>query len=130
MHRFLLPLMFFGFISWVIFIANTQKNHIIFVWMENIPYADKVGHVVLYGILALLLNIALRYKSIYIFGFNMQIGALIVLTFAGLEELTQYFIPNRTLDIYDFLADIAGVILFSLSYNISNSIRSFYGNKI
>ena len=114
MIRFLAPLSFFSFILWIIFIADTRKNHIIFVWMEDIPYADKIGHVMLYGILALLLNFALNFKSTKIAGFNLQIGALIVLTFAGVEELTQYYFPNRTLDIYDFLADVVGVVIFSL----------------
>jgi len=44
----------------------------------------------------------------------MQVGALAVLAFAILEELSQYFFPNRTLDGYDLLADVVGVILFSL----------------
>ena len=43
----------------------------------------------------------------------MQIGAMIVLLFAGLEELSQYYFPSRTLDIYDFVADFIGVVLAS-----------------
>jgi len=37
-----------------------------------------------------------------------------VLTFAGVEEISQYFIPSRTCDIYDFIADTIGVTLFSI----------------
>jgi hypothetical protein len=130
MFRFVAPLTFFGFISWIIYIADTQKHHIIFVWTKSIPYGDKVGHVMLYGMLALLLNYALRFKTIRLLGFNMQIGALAVLTFASIEELTQYYFPYRTVDIYDIYADIVGVVLFSLSYNVYNYTRSYYGNKI
>lgn len=38
---------------------------------------------------------------------------MIVLLFAGIEELSQYFFPSRTLDIYEFLADFVGVVLAS-----------------
>ncbi|MCK5854509.1 MAG: VanZ family protein, partial [Sulfurovaceae bacterium] len=37
-----------------------------------------------------------------------------VLTFAGLEELSQYWLPSRTCDVVDFVADMVGVVLFSL----------------
>jgi VanZ family protein len=70
-------------------------------------------HGLLYGIMALLLNYGLNFKSKNILGFNLQIGALIVLTFAGVEELSQYWFPSRTCDVVDFVADTIGVILFS-----------------
>jgi VanZ family protein len=60
-----------------------------------------------------LLNYGLNFKSKKIFGFNMQVGALNVLTFAGLEEITQYWLPSRTCDFVDFVADTVGVVLFS-----------------
>jgi VanZ family protein len=28
----------------------------------------------------------------------------------GLDELHQYFVPGRTMDIFDFIADITGII--------------------
>ena len=40
-------------------------------------------------------------------------GSIIVLTFATLEEFSQYYIPSRTFDIWDLLADFIGVVLFS-----------------
>ena len=38
----------------------------------------------------------------------------IVLTFAALEEFSQYWIPSRTFDLWDLGADFVGVILFSM----------------
>lgn len=35
------------------------------------------------------------------------------LLFVVMEELSQYFIPNRTLDITDLVADFFGIIVFS-----------------
>lgn len=112
--RILLPLSFFLFISFIIYLADTANYNFAFRMIGNIPYGDKLMHGLLYGIMALLLNYGLNFKSKKIFGFNMQIGALIVLTFAGLEEITQYWLPSRTCDFFDFLADMVGVVFFSL----------------
>jgi hypothetical protein len=112
--RIALPLGFFIFISFIIFLADTANHNFAFRLLGNIPYGDKIGHVVLYGIMAWFLNFGLKFKSYKILGFNMQLGAIIVLTFAGLEELSQYWLPSRTCDFGDFVADTVGVILFSL----------------
>lgn len=112
--RVLLPLSFFIFISFIIYLADTADHNFAFRLIGHIPYGDKLMHGLLYGVMALLLNYGLNYKSYKLFGFNMQVGALIVLTFAGLEEITQYWFPSRTCDVFDFVADTVGVILFSL----------------
>jgi VanZ family protein len=112
-RQVLLPLSFFIFISFIIFLANTADHNFAFKLIGHIPYGDKIMHGLLYGVMALLLNYGLNFKSKKIFGFNMQIGAIIVLTFAGLEEISQYWIPSRTFDVGDFVADSVGVIGFS-----------------
>jgi len=111
--RVALPLGFFIFISFIIFLADTANYNFAFRFLGHIPYGDKIGHIVLYGIMAWLLNFGLRFKSYKIFGFNMQLGALIVILFAIIEEGTQYYIPSRSFDLYDILGDFIGVILFS-----------------
>ena len=112
--RLLFPLSFFIFIAFIIYLADTADHNFAFRLIGNIPYGDKFMHGLLYGVMALLLNYGLNFKSKKIFGFNMQIGAIIVLTFAGLEEITQYWLPSRTCDVFDFVADTVGVVLFSL----------------
>ena len=112
--RILLPLGFFLFIGFIIYLADTADHNFAFRLIGHIPYGDKVMHGLLYGTMALLLNYGLKFKSKIIFGFNMQIGAIIVLVFATLEEISQYWLPSRTFDLLDLLADFVGVILFSL----------------
>ncbi|CAA6808011.1 MAG: Trypsin [uncultured Sulfurovum sp.] len=111
--RIILPLSFFIFISFIIYLADSADHNFAFRLIGQIPYGDKLMHALLYGVMALFLNYGLNFKSKNIFGFNMQVGALIVLTFAGLEEITQYWLPSRTCDMFDFVADTVGVILFS-----------------
>ena len=105
---------FFALILFIIFLADTADHNFAFSLIGHIPYGDKLMHGLLYGVMALLLNYGLKFKSYKLFGFNMQLGAMIVLTFAGLEELSQYWLPSRTCDVIDFVADMVGVVLFSL----------------
>ncbi len=109
-----LPLIFFLFIVWIIILADKADYNYAFFLVGTIPYGDKIAHALLYGVMAFLLNFGVGYRTKHFLGFNMQIGAMIVLLFAGLEELSQYYFPSRTLDIYDFLADVAGVVLASI----------------
>ncbi|NOZ91495.1 MAG: trypsin [Epsilonproteobacteria bacterium] len=112
--RVILPLGFFIFISFIIYLADTADYNFAFRVIGHIPYGDKIMHGLLYGVMALLLNYGLDFKSYKFLGFNMQIGAIVVLTFAGLEEITQYWLPSRTCDVWDFVADVAGVLIFSI----------------
>ena len=112
--RVLLPLGFFIFITFIIYLADTADHNFAFRLIGHIPYGDKLMHGLLYGVMALFLNFGLKYKSYKWSGFNMQLGAIIVLIFATLEEISQYWLPSRTFDLGDLLADFVGVILFSL----------------
>ena len=112
--RILLPLGFFIFILFIIYLADMANYNFAFAMIKHIPYGDKIMHGLLYGIMALFLNYGLNFKSYKIVGFNMQIGAIVVLSFAIIEEITQYYIPSRTFDLYDILSDFIGVIIFSL----------------
>ncbi len=112
-----LPLAFFFFILWIIILADSANYNFAFYVVGSVPYGDKIGHALLYGVMAILLNFGLGFKTKKFLGFNMQIGAMIVLLFAGLEELSQYYFPSRSLDFYDFLADFIGVVLASYIVN-------------
>jgi VanZ family protein len=109
-----LTVAFFGFIIWIIYLANTGQNSIFFDFVGSIPYGDKVGHFCLFGFLALGANFACKLKHFRVASFNIYVGSILVLVFASIEELSQHFIPNRTLDISDFVADCAGLIVFSI----------------
>jgi VanZ family protein len=112
-YRHLLTALFFGVILAIIYQANTNPRSDFFVFLKVVPYSDKIAHAVLFGVMAMLLNYSLKFKSIKFWRLNLQVGAIIVLTFAGLEELTQAFNPNRTLDWGDFIADVVGIVVFS-----------------
>ena len=108
-----LTILFTLFILLIIVLADTGNlGWLTFVY--RIPYADKWGHFILYGILALLINLTLfralpQQKRIGL----AVISGLILFTLIGIEELSQRSFSNRTFDLVDLTASYAGVIFFS-----------------
>lgn len=108
---------FFVFILYIIYLADTNKSSIFFDFVKSIPYGDKLGHIGLFGLLTFLVSWALKFKAVTFKKVKIYYGAILVFSFAFLEELSQAFYPNRTLDIYDLFADIIGIVLFSILLN-------------
>jgi hypothetical protein len=110
-------LIFVCFISWVIFQANVGSSNIIFELVNFIPYGDKVSHFILYGTLSVLTVIALNYRCVKVNHYSLPVGAILVLLIAIGEEITQLFISNRTFELADICADIAGIVVFLYWFN-------------
>ncbi len=101
---------FFGFILWIIVVSDMGGPNVLIDGVRAIPYGDKFGHMGLYAVLALLVNLSLKPRKQKYLG--LPLGCALVLVFALLEELSQYFFPStRMLDIQDALADMGGVYL-------------------
>ena len=129
--KVIVPLSFFIFIIFIIFLADTADHNFAFRLIGDIPYGDKFCHALLYGVMALALNYGLNFRGVRFlthrlnpfsqngalgnapYTFHLQLGSIIVLIFATIEECTQYYIPSRTFDLGDLLADLVGVVLFS-----------------
>lgn len=105
---------FFVFIGWIIYLANTGQKSIFFDLVASIPYGDKVGHFCLFGGLTLAANFLLKFKRINVSTIVLYQGSVLVFILVLLEELSQYFVPTRTLDSLDLLADTVGILLFNL----------------
>ena len=103
---------FLLFILWIIYSADAGKNTIFFDIVNTLPYGDKIGHFFLFGFLTLLLNLALNFKPVKLWQ-KLPLGTVLVSIFVLLEELSQVFFPNRTLDIADLIADGLGILIFT-----------------
>ena len=87
--------------------------HFLQVW-KDLPYGDKAGHFILYGILTLLVDLAL-------FGARPNqsrkwltvTSGLILALLIGLEEFSQRYFADRTFSLKDLAASYLGVIFFS-----------------
>lgn len=127
MHRLrswlptLLFVAFAIFIAFVIQAANTGQGARYWSFLDAIPFGDKLGHVILMGTLCLLLNLALRCRTVRIRKWPVLLGTLLVSLFVVVEELSQLFLQHRTFDLIDLLADAIGIALASwLAILISN----------
>lgn len=113
MKRWIPVLLFFLFICWSITLANSGSGSIFVSIIKHLPYGDKLGHVLLYGVLTALMITALKFRTLSLFNRSVQLGSVLVLSFAFIEEITQLFQANRTFDMYDLYSDIIGVFLFA-----------------
>ena len=110
----LLAILFTLFIVLIIVLADmgTLPQHLGF--LNKIPYGDKAGHFVLYGILTLLIDLTL-FRSLPIRSPRLVAvsSGLILALIIGVEEFSQQYFSNRTFDLVDLLASYLGVIFFS-----------------
>jgi polysaccharide biosynthesis protein VpsQ len=105
---------FFVFILWIIYSADTGEDNVFINLVHRIPFGDKLGHVGLYGGLAFLLNRVLEAKAWRLWGWNLQLGSVLVFGFAVLEEISQGWFDTRNLDGWDVFADFVGVLSASV----------------
>lgn len=103
----ILAIAVFAFICWIIYMADTGQDSVFFEFVKMLPYGDKLGHCGLYGMLALLANWACGFR--FLKNQWVQMGSLLVLTFALGEELTQHFNIKRTMDVADAAGDLVGI---------------------
>src|SRR5215208_2700002 len=108
-----LTILFALFILLIIVLADMGRLGMLAI-VYRIPYADKVGHFLLYGILALLINLTL-FRSLP----NRSripfavISGLILALLIGLEEFSQQNFSNRTFSLSDLGASYLGLFFFS-----------------
>jgi VanZ family protein len=108
-----LAVLFGLFVVGIIVLADLGLLEIL-GFVNRIPHGDKVGHFLLYGILTLLIDLALIRSlpspSRHLLVFRV---ALILALLIGLEEFSQQFFAKRTFDLVDLAFSYLGVIIFS-----------------
>lgn len=110
----LITVVFIGCIIWVLYQADMGKVPAIFDWVRGLPNGDKLGHFMVFGVLTLLLNVSLKFRTVRLVFMPVYWGTLCVALFSVGEEISQYFIPSRRFDLLDLLADAGGILTFTL----------------
>jgi VanZ family protein len=89
-------------------------------YMEGLPVGitkggvDKVVHFLAGGLLAFFLDGALRRRMLFKGeSYSVPVAVVVLLIPAAIEEWAQRFSSNRSSSIWDFAADVAGVIVLT-----------------
>ncbi len=81
------------------------------LWWEELISPDKIGHLVVYGILSLTMIYGVQKKNGQVSKVNMIWILSISIIYGILMEIMQYcFFPNRYFEIFDIIANIIGSI--------------------
>jgi polysaccharide biosynthesis protein VpsQ len=110
----IITLLFFVFILFVIFTADTGILPRLITMLYVFPNGDKVGHFFLLGILAFLVNLSLQGKAVGILSMNIQLGSLLVAGLSIAEEFSQSFFPARSASLLDLLSSLFGIAFFTV----------------
>jgi VanZ family protein len=109
-----LAILFSLFIVLVILLADAGILARYVGFLYSFPFGDKAGHFILYGILALLLDLALfrsrpdQSRRRLAIRCGLALALLI-----GLEELSQQRFSSRSFDLVDLTFSYLGVVFFS-----------------
>lgn len=108
-----LAILFALFIALIIILADMGKLGVL-GFINSIPYGDKAGHFLLFGILALLLDLtfirALPHRDPRLVALFVRLTLALVI---GVEEYSQQFFASRTFSLLDLAFSYLGVIFFS-----------------
>ena len=110
-----LATLFILFMLAIITIANRGDGDNWWAFIHDIPYGDKLGHIVLMAILGLLCNLAFHPRPIPALPSFISTVTFILFALITLEEISQAFLPTRTCDLLDWLADLTGLTLGQLA---------------
>lgn len=93
-------------------IAAADRGSLDFSWLVRLPAADKVGHFVLIGLLSYLANLECGNARLRWGRMTLLKGSLLVGAFVAVEEISQLWLPHRSFELADLLADLAGIWVF------------------
>jgi VanZ family protein len=124
-------LVFFLFICLIIVGADTGNMPHWLSQVYHFPNGDKVGHFVLYGIMAFLMNLSFPKWNFQAGTITLPGGSLLFSVFSILEEISQSFFASRNSSLLDVTCSLLGILAFSFLSNwfINRHGKSDTGNN-
>ena len=111
LRRFILPFAFALFLTgFVTIVILADRGQGFWTFIQHVPMGDKVGHLLLVGPLALLLNLVLRGRHAPLPFSACMLGSVLIGTLMTLEEISQAFIPARSFDPADAFMNLIAVV--------------------
>ena len=102
-------------LGWMAFIFWESSSAIQLDLPELFPHEDKLAHLVLFGLLAAFWLGSFPTTSTGYRSREVWFAILIATLYGALDEWHQSFVPGRTADPLDLLADGVGALLFAWS---------------
>ena len=85
----------------------------------GIEWFDKIVHFFIYGLLGLLTVHGLKHASHQLLQKHyLWISTLICIFFGATDEIHQFYVPGRFASVWDWIADILGILVFVLVYHL------------
>lgn len=109
--RYQLPVILW--MSLIYFLSSRSFSH-----LPPMPVGtDKVVHICIYAVLCGLMHRALRFQpNARIASMSLFIALAITPLYGISDELHQLFVPGRSCDVMDVLADLTGGIVYMMAY--------------
>jgi hypothetical protein len=97
----------------VLVILAANRGLIPMWWaFRRLSWADKLGHFLLIGTLAFLVNLALGARRWNLGRFSGLRGSLWISVAVVLEEISQHWMKYRAFELADLAADFLGILVF------------------
>ena len=96
----------------IILAADLGLAPAFFNLINSFSFGDKLGHFVLLGLLALLVNLGFPTRRAALLGAPLLTSSLIIAGVITLEEFSQLFLAYRSFSLLDLAANYAGIFLF------------------
>jgi polysaccharide biosynthesis protein VpsQ len=99
-------------VAFVLIIVAADRGEMppLIVALYAFPGGDKVGHFLLMGTLALLVNLSLSSRTMTILSRRVLVGSVLVAVVVTIEEFTQALSANRTFSLLDLAFSYAGIV--------------------
>lgn len=102
-------------ILWALFlllITLTPGNAMPTTGNFTVPHSDKVVHFVGFGILAFLMSRGFKkqYSKIWLRNHYILCSLVLAISFGIIIEIFQLYIPDRSFDLFDIVANTTGVL--------------------
>jgi VanZ family protein len=110
-------------ILWIICMPGSTIPKVPFV---NIPHFDKLVHAAIFAVFAFLLNFGLyRQENPFLKKHHYTISLIIGVIYGlGTEWIQLNFIPGRSGEFFDWVADIAGTISGILMFHLTRNFAT------
>ena len=118
---------FILFMLLAVTVANRGDGGHWWSFLQHIPHGDKLGHVGLMGTLSLLCNLALAPRRFHFLPVPVTRVTFVLFAIVTLEEISQAFIATRTCDLFDWLADLAGLAAGQL---FAGALRNVFSKHV